>query len=119
MKKCNNDESDPYRVETLGILAIVTAIEHICKYHKVTRGNVTIACDNDASLQNGIDREKRSKTNNNYFDLFWAIQEIKRRITIELVSKKVAGHQDKHKKYHELTLCPSALFECPQGNNAL
>ena len=55
-------ETDPYRAETLGILAILTATEHICKYHKVTQGKITVACDNDARLENSIDRSTRMKT---------------------------------------------------------
>ena len=67
-------ETDPYRAESLGIiLSMLTAIEHLCIYHKITEGQVTIACDNDASLENSIDRNSRMKIKNDYFDVFWAI----------------------------------------------
>ena len=96
-------KTDPYRAETLGILGMLTALEHLCIYHKITSGEAIISCDNDASLENGIDKKDRMKVNNSYFDLFWAIQEIRERIPITLKSEKVKGHQDDKKSRHLLT----------------
>ena len=96
-------ETDPYRAETLGLLAIMTAVEHLCVYHRIQKGHITVACDNDASLENGIDRNSRMKTYNKYFDLFWAISEIKARIPITVRPKKVNGHQDNKKSWKQLT----------------
>ena len=55
-------ETDSYRAQTLGILVIMTAVEHICIYHQIQKRHITVVCDNDASLENGIDRDSRMKT---------------------------------------------------------
>ena len=62
-----------------------------------------IACDNDSSLENGVDRSNRMRVNSSYFDIFWAIQEIRDRIPIELESQKIAGHQNSKKPKRQLT----------------
>ena len=98
-----SETMDSYRAESLGVLAVITATEHICRYHRIKSGGLTVACDNDASLEKGIDNTKRMKTTNKYFDIFWSIDERKHRIPVTLTSKKVKGHQDKKKSKRNLT----------------
>ena len=96
-------KTDSYRAESLGIQAIYTAIEHLCLYHQIQTGRITIAWDNDASLMMGVDNEDRLDIRSKYYDIFWAIDEIKDRLTIETVSKKVKGHRDREVPRHQLT----------------
>ena len=78
------EKMDSYRAETLGLLALMTAAEHLCKYHNITSGSMVVACDNDASLEKGVDNTKRLKTTHKYFDLFWSIDEKKASMPILL-----------------------------------
>ena len=64
---------------------------------------MVVACDNDASLEKGVDNTKRLKTTHKYFDLFWSIDEKKASMPILLKSKKVKGHQDDKKPKKKLT----------------
>ena len=97
------EKLDSYRIESIGILAILTAIDVICEFRNIKNGSLTVACDNNVSLNKGIDYEERMKTSSKYFDIFWAMKEIKDRVSITFVSKQVKGHQDKHKKGCRLT----------------
>ena len=97
------EKLDSYRIESLGILAILTAIDIICEYHNIKIGQITVACDNDASLDKGIVYNERMKTSSKYFDIFWATKEIKDRVNIKFIPKQVKGHQDEHKSSCKLT----------------
>ena len=97
------EKLDSYRIESIGILAILTAVEVICEFHNIKDGSITVACDNDASLDKGITYNERLKTSCKYFDIFWATKEIKDRVKIKFIPKQVKGHQDKHMKINKLT----------------
>ena len=62
-----SETMDSYRAESLGMLAVITATEQLCKYHNITSGSLAVTCDNDASLEKGIDDAKQLKTTNKYF----------------------------------------------------
>ena len=94
---------DSYRIESLGLLAALTAVEHLFRFHHIQNGKICIACDNDASLMKCIENDRRSKPTDKYFDVFWATKDIRSRIKVELTAKQVKGHQDKHKKRRQLS----------------
>ena len=98
--RCKNDA---YRSESLGILGLLTATEHLCIYHNINNGKLRVCCDNDASLDKGATSTTRLQVRNKHFDIFWATNEIRARLPIKIIPEQVTGHQDKKKKRKQMT----------------
>ena len=101
--KSTSCKNDAYRSESLGLLGLLTAAEHLCIYHNISSGTLRVACDNDASLDKGVTSNKRMQVCNKHFDIFWATDEIRSRIPITICPEKVQGHQDEKKKGKQMT----------------
>jgi len=99
---------DSYGDELFGIFDILIITKMVIEYQQVTKGTLVIACDNDASLNAGTNKEYAVKYNQKYFDLMWAIQDILTNIPITIIAKKVQGHAEKKKlrlnKYEKLNV---------------
>lgn len=90
---------DSYSGEMFGTHVMLTALKVISKYHNIRSGKIVIACDNDSSLSISLDSYKRAKTTEAYYDIIWAIQELRKDLPFEIEAKIVAGHQEKKKKH--------------------
>ena len=89
---------DSYSGEMFGIYVMLTAVKVISQFHNVKKGHFVIACDNDSSLSISLDSYTRAKPTDAYYDLIWAIQELRKDVNFTVKAKNVAGHQEKKKK---------------------
>lgn len=85
---------DSFGDEIFGIFCILLATKLACEYHGITTGTLTIACDNDASLDSSCGWTENIRIERNYFDLLWAIYDLKVAMSITIVPKRVEGHAD-------------------------
>ena len=93
--------NDSYRSELFGILASLTMIEVL---EKITgqRVEVELACDNLRAIQ--VTRTiQYVNTRQQHFDVIRPILEIKKRLVSKISYVHVRGHQDKTKKFEDLT----------------
>ena len=93
--------NDSYRSELFGILASLTMIEVL---EKITgqRVAVELACDNLRAIQ--VTRTiQYVNTRQQHFDVIRAILEIKKRLVSKISYVHVRGHQDKTKKFEDMT----------------
>lgn len=93
-----HDAIDSYSREMYGIYVLTTIVRAVCDFHNVTSGSIQIACDNDSSLSISLTYQNRSKVSNSYFDLIWALQQLRNRLPIKIIPRIVAGHQERKKK---------------------
>ena len=89
---------DSYASESFGILVLLTVVKIMCDYYHIKRGSITIACDNDSSLEKCIRNTYRANDTEKYFDLFWAVFDMRESMRIKIKHKYVSGHQDGKKK---------------------
>ena len=101
---------DSYGAESFGILVTLTVIKVICDFYKIRSGEITIACDNDSSLEKCLQTIYRAQTSDKYFDLLWAVFDLKKSLRIKIRPKRVAGHQDGKKQ--KLNLYERLNVEC-------
>ena len=94
-----HDAIDSYSGEMFGIYVFLSAMKVIADFHNVHKGQITIACDNDSSLSMSLDSFQRVKSTDAYYDLIWAIQEIRSSLKFRIEAKIVAGHQEKKKRH--------------------
>lgn len=95
---CFHDALDSYRAESFGILVTLTVIRVICDFYRLKAGKVTLACDNDSSLDKCIQTIYRAKASDKSFDLLWAVHDLRKNLRIKIIAKQVAGHQENKKK---------------------
>lgn len=89
---------DSYGVESFGMLVTLTVIRVVCDYYKLKSEKVTVECDNDNSLDKCPQTTYRAKTSDKYFDLLWAVHDLRKHLRIKIAVKRVAGHQEDKKK---------------------
>lgn len=97
---------DSYGSELYGILCILIAVKMVVEFRNIQDGVLTIACDNDSSLDNGTVTHQSTKTDPAYFDLLWEISDLIRNLPIKIQKKNVKGHAEDFKiqlnKYEKL-----------------
>ena len=93
-----HDAIDSYSGEMFGIYVLLTAMKVVTDYHDVKSGQITIACDNDSSLLMSLTTYTRVKPSDAYFDLIWAIQDLRSQLKFKIHAQIVAGHQEKKKR---------------------
>lgn len=89
---------DSYSSELFGILVILITAKTVCDFYNITSGKLTIACDNDSSLDVAINSSSPVKISDPYFNLIWAARDFRDKISIRFKSKRVKGHQDDYKQ---------------------
>ena len=86
-------------------MIVILAAKITWEYQGVTTGRLTVGCDNDASLNKALASLPRAKVSDPYFNLTWAIHEVRDQFCIHFRPKHVRGHQDEHKN------CPLTFYE--------
>ena len=89
---------DSYSAEMFGLNVLLLALSTLYNYHNVRKGSIKIACNNDSSLSIGLESYKRHNTTESYFDLVWALQQRRKKISVTIIPTQVAGHQEKKKR---------------------
>jgi hypothetical protein len=97
------DESNAYRSELGGILAIVIVTEAIAKLHDIQEGKIELGCDCESGIiaifEHTYDTPKQP-----HHDL---IHEIRKKLShsrLKWTPRHVDGHQDKHTSYLRLDM---------------
>jgi len=86
---------DSYRAELYGIFSIMVTLQHLATTYDIKKGNILVAYDNKATLNNAFAYNDRASLNQGSFDILWAIQNIRKSINIQIQHQHVRGHQDK------------------------
>ena len=94
---------DSYCAEIYGIFNIICTLARVNLVHDIKDESITIACDDKASLKIVLCHNVRAAVTRRSHDLLWAIHELRKDLTINLIPKHVKGHQDR-KFPHSLTL---------------
>lgn len=89
---------DSYASESFGILILLTVTKIVCDYYKIKNGTITVACDNDSSLTKCVRNTYRANVTEKYFDLLWAVYDLRKSLKNRVQHKYVTGHQDGKKK---------------------
>jgi hypothetical protein len=84
-----------YQSKLNGILGTVILIDTVRGFFQITKGHVTIGCDNLEVGQHGISFESSPSPSDDPFDITSAIVAIKRRLRAQLSYRHVEGHQRK------------------------
>ena len=85
---------DAYRCELGGLYGITVIIDALCKYHGITSGSITKACDGDMALKHATQEYDWISPARPHFDLIAAIWSTNARTPLKWDSKQVKGHQD-------------------------
>jgi hypothetical protein len=67
-------DQSPYRSELAGLLGTVTMITEIYKFHHLTEGQITVACDNISVLNLAFDTTQIITSKHPDHDLLFAIR---------------------------------------------
>lgn len=91
------EEMSSYRAELGGILAVVLGVHLLCQRWNITKGRVTVGCDNEAAVWNVFGSDEPTTTVAG-FNLVRTIRHLIKESPLEWQGKHVKGHQDrKHK----------------------
>ncbi len=95
-------DQSPYRSELAGLLGTVMMITEICKFHHLTEGQITVACDNISALNLAFNTTQTITTKHPDHDLLFAIQHKMRQSKVRWYHMHVRGNQDDKKSEQEL-----------------
>ena len=95
-------DNDPYRAEIFGLCMALVVVQAICTLRPDLTGSITLSCDNDAALRQGIEYNIWPKVQSSHFDLLSLAHRLRQKIHIQLKYSKVTGHQDRVRP-HRLT----------------
>ena len=88
----------------------------VCDNYNIRNGAITIACDNDSSLDKCVATKYRANVTDRYFDLLWATYDLRQHLRVKCIPKIVAGHQEGKKK--KLNLYERLNVECDLRSKA-
>lgn len=88
-------DNDPYRAEIFGLCLAVTFLKVIFIARPELTGSITISCDNDEALKQGIMYQMWPKSQSPHFDLLATLHSLRSQISISYMAKQVRGHQDR------------------------
>jgi hypothetical protein len=98
----NPQEQSSYRSELAGISGILAIINAVCKKFDIQAGSVLIALDGEQALLQASSTRPLSPQATD-FDLLSDIRAKIRKLPITLQWQWIAGHQDRHTSFHELS----------------
>ena len=90
------------RKNDYGIYTILVAAQQLCEIHDIRSGSLILACDNDAGLQHSIEYSSRPPTRFKSFDILWAIRNIRKKLPIKVIQRKVRGHSDRFSRQQDI-----------------
>ena len=103
---------DSYGCEMFGIYCILLSVDIICGYYNIKSGRLRLACDNDSSLEMGTRIESNIKVDQKYFDLRRAVNILLKKIPLQIIARKVKGHNEGSRrrlnKYEKLNILMDA-----------
>ena len=92
-----------YRCEGVGILAILDTLTDVCNTHNITKGSMTICCDNLMVIENMESwSQLRMTPSHKNADLMSACLRLRDSLPININWKHIYGHQDESIPYHML-----------------
>jgi hypothetical protein len=95
-------DQSPYRSELAGLLGTVTMITEIYKFHHLTEGQITVACDNISALNLAFDTTQIITSKHPDHDLLFAIRHKLQQSKLRWNHTHVRGHQDDKKLEQDL-----------------
>jgi hypothetical protein len=92
-----------YRGELSGIYASVFLIYSLCKFFQITDGSVELGCDGQSALTQAFMQYTPHSVDCPSYDLIMAIHHLRHETGISWTHQYVAGHQDDHKEWSQLS----------------
>jgi hypothetical protein len=108
-----NAKAGSYRAELLGLLAIHTflhAVESFFELPVAHRG--LVVCDNLGALNKAREKRKKIPAGAKHADIRRCLRRAHSKLTGDLSYQHVYGHQDKKKKWHQLTVLEKLNCKC-------
>lgn len=108
-----NAKAGSYRGELLGLLAIhafLLAVETIYLLPPAYRG--LVVCDNLGALNKAQEKRKKIPAGAKHADIRRCLRKARAKLVGSLTYKHVYGHQDKKKKWHQLTVLEKLNCKC-------
>jgi hypothetical protein len=108
-----NSKAGSYRAELLGLLAIHTfllAVETFYDLPAVHRG--LVVCDNLGALNKAKEKCKKIPAGAKHADIRRCLPNAHSKLSRTLAYKHVYGHQDRKKKWHQLTVLEKLNCKC-------
>jgi len=99
-----SSKADSYRAEYLGLLAIHTLLAALQSYFELIDISVTICCDNQSALYKSGETPRRVPVGAKQADIQRAMRNVKMKADCAVTYEWVAGHQDRHKCWEQLTI---------------
>jgi hypothetical protein len=102
-----------YRGELLGLLAIHVFIVGVCEFFRIDSGDLgLVACDNLGGLNKAKLRRKKIRAGTKHADILRSLRSIHRKLRGRLRYEHVYGHQDKKKRWSDMTLLEQLNCRC-------
>ena len=70
----------------MGILAMMIAIESLCKIHKVTDGMILLCCNGETAIRDAKRTQLRKSYEKHHWDILSSIIQIRDRLRIHTIS---------------------------------
>ena len=112
-------ENDPYRAESMGILAGLCVVKCICDYKEIGEGNVKVGCDGQAALDMAFKKDWDFKTTDRHHDVMTMIHSQRCQIKVGLQPHWIKGHQDDRITFRLLDRMTQMNILCDEGAKAL
>jgi len=88
------EEQSAYRSKLVGLLALVTMIQAITTFHRISDGQVTVGCDNESALNLAFNTDTPITSSMADHGILSAIRWQLMNTTITWATQHVRGHQD-------------------------
>lgn len=113
---CLGDDSDhdAYRSELTGLLGLLTALQVICEFHKISSGSITLGCDNDNALDRSFDENWLCDVSAQNWDLIRCIRHLASQLPITIKPQKIKGHNDDKFEWKALSIFEQLNVQCDE-----
>jgi hypothetical protein len=102
-----------YRGELLGLLAVRCMVLAVEKFYDLSAGQRgLVASDNLGGLNKSRERRKKIPPGSKHADILRCLHRVHATLRGTLQYKHVYGHQDKHKKWEQMTLLERLNYKC-------
>jgi hypothetical protein len=102
-----------YRGELLGLLMVHLMVLAVEKFYKLpARLRGLVACDNLGGLNKSRERPKKIPPGLKHRDILRCLRRVHAALRGTLQYKHVYGHQDKHKKWEQMSLLERLNYKC-------
>lgn len=89
----SKEDMNSYRAELMGIYLMLRTLEAMCAFFSITKGHITIACDNKTGLDKSMNLLLHPTSKFKHYDLLQEIYMVRKNLPIKFTVTHVKGHQ--------------------------